>query len=452
MRIYLFIAALYAFFTISFGKCGFSWGVAVQGTSFENISSAGHFYTLEKLGCFTVSTGEIIFLHANFDSGRKTSSKYFGAGWFFNMGDVSVLPCGKSGYALTEPDTTRVEMYGGSSGIYQSKSWNLKVAGGRMTADKPCGASMSFYKESVRSASSGGVRLDFTYEGGRLSGISEKNIPLVKIEYGESGNEILVNFCQSSDFVKISMEPIKASEKILKRIEFKNGETAEYDFDFSNPRMGGLNYKNREGDRKAVVWHADTGIVESESIKRGGAETRYDYDVAWQSSGNKIRRVNGTTGKPDVFYYDPASGLETIQTEGGPILHRTFMPRGIAGGNTRTERVVYGGGRPDDEYRYVYDDKGRLVRKFKNSAVEFSMRYDDKANSITYFGRNGEFVWKKSFDALGRVLSHERADGKNFRYRYLDNGMTEVLARDGARASKVLFDENLRVLSSSKIN
>ena len=77
-----------------------------------------------------------------------------------------------------------------------------------------------------------------------------------------------------------------------------------------------------------------------------------------------------------------------------------------------------------------------MIRKIVDGKIASYIRYDDKNGSITHYDGKNQFVWRKTFDKTGKMVSYEKSGGDKVLFKYLPDGNFEAtLVKDGKSVS-----------------
>lgn len=302
-----------------------------------------------------------------------------------------------------------------------------------------------------------GRRVVFTYENGRLSGISDPLERSWQLGYGLSGlqsirmpsqdnqRQLKFAYSQAGDLESIT-DPTGATHTFVynsnhavqesisprggmsryqqdgNRLLITNplGQTRALTFDAQNR----LTLETRpDGTRTAFQWNALNQL--SSSVDARGAIEQ----SSWDASGRRLTRILPDNRRLSVINDNSGNPLQVTLASGRQIK----FTNGVAG--ERTSMTLPGG----QKESYAYDLLGNMVRKVSPLGNSNSVLYDTRGNAINLTDPIGA-VTMASYDALGRPIEVNDASGRITRLSYDAAGNVNVIEMPGPRRWLVSYD------------
>ena len=428
-----------------FCACFFDWS-PVSNMVFPNIGEKGDLLITFQLEDLNLPKEESIPISLDFSSARKTSSSMLGYGWFFNIADIALVPNEVNRYTAILPSNETIGMKKIKDGIYKGGDWLLQVKNRRAEMDKSCGLGLSFENGSIiRAKTSRGNILNFKYDGAnKLSSIVSGGKTLVKFLYDETNGRIEMVFPGSSRKTVFYFSEVGGYGNMLRKIE-KNGEVFdEYIYDFQ-PNVKKMTVMHGLL-KKTYEWSGD-GRVSKESF---GSGDFYTYSGSYAPDGYFVlKRVLNSTKEED-YVYASEDGLNKRRVKSGPLMEWQMILAPIPNviSSIRYLETKYADGKVES-VRYLYDDKGQILREIKNGKAKYHFKRNEKENSLLVFDGDGDLVSQKIMDDRGRVVFQKTQRGVG-KFKYLPNGDIEARFENGAGSVTVILDSNLIIKSVEK--
>ena len=369
-----------------------------------------------------------------------------GYGWFFNIADIALVPNEVNRYTAILPSNETIGMKKIKDGIYKGGDWLLQVKNRRAEMDKSCGLGLAFENGSIiRAKTSRGNILNFKYDGAnKLSSIVSGGKTLVKFLYDETNGRIEMVFPGSSRKTVFYFSEVGGYGNMLRKIE-KNGEVFdEYIYDFQ-PNVKKMTVMHGLL-KKTYEWSGD-GRVSKESF---GSGDFYTYSGSYAPDGYfELKRVLNSTKEED-YVYASEDGLNKRRVKSGPLMEWQMILAPIPNviSSIRYLETKYADGKVES-VRYLYDDKGQILREIKNGKAKYHFKRNEKENSLLVFDGDGDLVSQKIMDDRGRVVFQKTQRGVG-KFKYLPNGDIEARFENGAGSVTVILDSNLIIKSVEK--
>ncbi len=193
----------------------------------------------------------------------------------------------------------------------------------------------------------------------------------------------------------------------------------------------------------------------------GGDFSSSRIEEKWPYRGWVLTQLGGTT-----YTFSDEGRLESIRDYQGnqillelspgkkhvthiqslPVTHGVLLDLDGAG---RILRATGDGGRNLD---YAYDERGRLVR-VRSSEGQLTYAYDGNGNLLAVRDENDQTVLANKYDRKNRVIEQTLADGRVYRFRYIEDSHGNVAGADvvdeQGRAISVFFgNDNFRIYAT----
>ena len=444
MRRFICVSAFFAFNSFLWGVCSIGW-TSKKDDVFENIGEKCNVAIVEQIGEISLPGGESIPLQADFDSARNTASAFLGFGWFFNLTDTAVVPDGGNAYKVIMPNGLSERLFKEpSKDVYSNPEWALQTRGsGAMELSRKCGTSFSFSNGKIRRIrlASGDI-LIFQYSSDRLSAIECRGKKLAEFKYGGSGGSVSIVLGDPETPVNLSFKDAKGGKtgKMLSSIEQYGKVRRSYAYDFSNPESYKMEYFAAGLPKRLFTWSPKSGAVSREESHFGGSATTYAYRNAYSDSEYEISRKCEQDGLEDYRYYS-VNGISKERKRGGPLITDAVFRMGPKLLPRRRIVEYPGGGK--DNFQYMYDAEGRLIRELKNGNIVRVLKRDDKKRSVSLYDGGNVFKWKKVFDERGRITEYELFGGRILSFSYPGGEKILVKDKNGEKTKTLLVSEDL---------
>ena len=154
--------------------------------------------------------------------------------------------------------------------------------------------------------------------------------------------------------------------------------------------------------------------------------------------------------KEEDYVYASEDGLNKRRVKSGPLMEWQMILAPIPNviSSIRYLETKYADGKVES-VRYLYDDKGQILREIKNGKAKYHFKRNEKENSLLVFDGDGNLVSQKIMDDRGRVVFQKTQRGVG-KFKYLPNGDIEARFENGAGSVTVILDSNLIIKSVEK--
>lgn len=418
----------------AWASCPFRWSSTPQFV-FNNIGEKCNLVISEKIADIPMPDGTSIPIQVDFDSSRTTSSEYLGNGWFFNLGDIMLVPTDTDSYAVLFPNRQKATLRRSGDNTYANYEWVLKSEKSKRELFRRCGTSLAFSRDGriIRGKSTGGAVVVFKYENNKLSSIESNGAALALFSY--DGDNIKIGVKGDSRKIELKVTRLGGKYKMLQSIAI-DGETIS-EFAYKQPsgsRIHALEHK-RKGSVSKFEWDAESGIVARETFINGTSKDSYSFKANHiGDNAYDITRRRDSDNYEELRANNLYTGIQKSWDTGGPFVTRYLLLGGAGHGNARKETITRDG--KSSTAIYHYDHKGRMIRKIVDGKIASYIRYDDKNGSITHYDGKNQFVWRKTFDKTGKMVSYEKSGGDKVLFKHLPDGNFEAtLVKDGKSVS-----------------
>lgn len=305
-------------------------------------------------------------------------------------------------------------------------------------------------------------------EKGRLTRVSDKNGNFIDLTYSRDGKlEKIVDNLNRKMFFSFN------SRGLLEKVQGDEGAEASYKYNslgqleeskdakgtvhkYKYTSDGYNNLTEVQYDDNTTVKVTYYGTDKFQSVRslkeRDGTLNEYDYVLNPRDSSHLTSTVvvKDSDGKPfskqkyEYFFKYKADGEEwtykLISENDGEKTETIYneccgLPLQIKRG--------------DDETSFVYDTKGRVVRKITPSEVT-ELSYDPKAGKVSKVVRNSKTDKKLSswsqfqYDARGNLVFAKNSDKKGVKLFYDASGRIKTLVDQSSRRLDFKYDQNSR--------
>lgn len=363
-----------------------------------------------------------------YDERGNLASETDGAGcteyYTYDENNNPVSYSDKNGNAATLAYDEAGNIVSTSNGDGTGNSFAYDGEGRMVRSISPSGAVTRYaYDEegnAIRQITDGLGVISMTYEGGRLTGITDYNGNRTTYGYDAYGNRTTV-----TDALEGTTSTVyDGAGKILSETA-ADGTTATYEYDAKGQKTKETITGKTGGTRTAVYAYDAAGRM----IKMTTAEgtTAYTYD----GEGN-VTSITYPDGSRDTLAYDSASRLIKAVTASGITTEYAYDIRGSLiqekTGNSLTAYEYDGSGRiskkteaDGHEILYTYDERGNCVRESDQYGNTVTYTYDGASNltSVTdVFGSTTSYT----YDIYGRCVKATDPMGNSESYAYDGNG------------------------------
>ena len=258
-----------------------------------------------------------------------------------------------------------------------------------------------------------------------------------------------MDFAKEKQTIRFKVSEVSGYGKLLaEQVDFPNAKRIkEYSYKFSNNGVNEISITQNDETKKYFCEYNSGLIVREESYKNNRLADSYEYTIPNKTNVDKykyLKRKSSSNKKEDIFYGND-KGVSVNQRNGGNIVKIYKNMSANCYGKPRKIETKYPDGRIEEQL-FLYDDKGRIIRKIKDGKILFNVKRNDNEHSITYYDGDWIPIWKRVFDEQNRVTSYEKSDGSKTTFKYLKNGEIEAtIAKDGATMTKT-FNENLTIV------
>ncbi|MDD2707000.1 MAG: hypothetical protein PHV34_03245 [Verrucomicrobiae bacterium] len=446
-RIFIVPVLLFAVAQAQMGwSCGLTWRIPTN--HFDSINERAFLSYWEQIGEISLDKGEKLPLIVNFRSDQETPSRHLGANWLLALVESRIYALNSRQFVLIQPDGW-------------NRHFNLRKEGD--TVLRGGGGWLGEIRDTTISIWPG-CGWKFTYVKGKLASMqSPKNQRIDLMRIGDKVTEVR---CDGSVVLRFESDPRNGETKALvfngKRLEIELG---------AKPRVAMADGKRVvKGEERGLVWLVNsdgpterieygvdsdgqptmklvqkTGAATDGNANDGaGATNRVSRCFAWDAGSRHLLRDNDWqyTVKPgekpgdyaaierrnaqgsEFWHLDKKTGLERVRGMDGVEKITTWFTKGVLAKKIRKVELVDGKtGKKTVQTQFSYDDKGRVMRDFKNGRLTF-YKYDQRGRPIEAV-RDDKVVWKKEYDSQGRLIVEETAGKEKSLFRYLPNGERE---------------------------
>lgn len=305
----------------------------------------------------------------------------------------------KNGNAVTLAYDENGNIISKSSGDGTGNSFAYDDAGRMVRTISPSGAVTRYaYDEegnAIRQITDGLGIISMTYEGGRLTSITDYNGNRTAYGYDAYGNRITVTDALGNTASTVYDE----AGKILSETA-ADGTTATYEYDAKGQKIKEIITGKTGGTRTAVYAYDAAGRMTAVTTAEG--TTTYTYD----GEGN-VTSITYPDGSRDTLAYDSASRLVKAVTASGITTEYAYDIQG----NMIQERTG------NSLTAYEYDAEGRIVQKTEADGRKILYTYDERGNCLRESDQYGNTV-SYTYDEASNLTSVTDAAGSTTSYAY----------------------------------
>ncbi|MBD5539839.1 MAG: PKD domain-containing protein, partial [Lachnospiraceae bacterium] len=300
---------------------------------------------------------------------------------------------------------------------------------------------------AIRQITDGLGVISMTYEGGRLTGITDYNGNRTVYGYDAYGNRTTVTDALGGTASTVYDE----AGKILSETA-ADGTTATYEYDAKGQKIKEI-ITGKTGGTKTTVYDYDAaGRMTAVTTAEG--TTSYTYD----GEGNVIA-ITYPDGSRDTLAYDSASRLVKAVTASGITTEYAYDIRGNKiqekTGNSLTAYEYDGEGRickkteaDGHEILYTYDERGNCLQESDQYGKTVTYTYDEASNLTSVTDAAGSTT-SYTYDIYGRCIKATDPMGNSASYAYDGNGNC-IRQTDGAgTVTEFTYDAGNRLTAAS---
>lgn len=424
--------------------CGLDW--VLPRNHFEGVTNQGHVSYWEKIGEVDCGDGLVLPLHINFSSRRDggAPSPYLGRGWLLALLESKFVQEGEDRFNMIQPDGLNnlfLRAEKGGSVLNGSSGWKGEIKGDTISAWASCGWKLVFTNGRIASMTTAkGRKLDWIYEGGKVSELREGNATRLKVEYGADGRmqalalpgggeRILVAQDKKPRVQTVAGQNVVAGvDNSLSRLVLADGREQEFTYgtdEKTRPTLevGAVEYSPRiaaldNAFGRQVVWDPQSKLV----VRAG--EWNYQITPAKNASSNAAIGRTNTQKQHEYWFRDDADGEETVLTSLGDRMTTKWFTSGNLSGKLRSIRLVNNQGN-SIIYKADYNEHAQMIREQKKDRITTYKYSASGSMSETYEGST--LLTRTQFDNLGRIIRQDVPEKETREMVYYNDGSSREI-------------------------
>ena len=382
--------------------CGLDWSFPTN--YFDGVDDRGHVAYWETIGEVDCGEGLRLPLYVNYNSGRDVgvASPYLGQGWMLPLQESNFVQEGEDRFVMTQPDGLknlflRAEPNG--TILNGSAGWKGEIKGDTITAWASCGWKIVFSNGHITSMwTPESRRLDWVYQGGRISELREGNIVRLKVAYNSDGRVTGLDMPAGKNIIisqskKPRIQTVGAQNMLigidssLSEVLLPDGEKHDFIFGTDEKLFPTLKVVWQNGKQSTMLNDERNKITWDPTSKHIIRDKTWQYNVAAATQIGDTATISrhNLQNQTEQWDVNDRNGQKTVQTVGGPVITYTrFVSGGPLIGKMRkiTEKGLTDNS-PVTVFQPSYDDKGRLLRAYDHGVTRI-FNYDAEGALISF--------------------------------------------------------------------
>jgi hypothetical protein len=428
--------------------CGFEWSPVLS--RYSSVDMNGYVFYRKILDYAKISEKQDIPVFIVFRSNKEASDQSMGSGWSMPIIDSRIVQIDKDLFDVFLPNGNSIKLQRESvfsDTIKGNEGWAGKLNQDNTLISHQCGWS-------------------FRYVNGLISVIKS---PTGKQFQIYRNNDMIISVLQDDvEILRIKLNDDKKYKEVDIRTDIATFE--KYSFEYDNKPLITKAYNANIVDSiSQSLSKIKYGTLEIENyVYNDGKELKPMLRVSasnfenssqmheWDVLTKKVIRINewkyninvdppsiysfartSDRGVAELWACNYTSGIEQVQTLGGPVVEKRFFVTGILNGKTRLIKSTFPNGATNVDYSALYDEVGRLIRETKGNGGN-SYVYDEKGG-VKVFDLKGNIIYSafkngnstKITRPGGEIIDIEESDGDTKFVKFQKNGKTINLVQKG---------------------